>query len=69
MNSSAAQLTRAMRRAMARAKAAEALLIWYETTHGSEFGHDHHCPRQRLTTGGECTCGWDAFEEAYKATL
>jgi len=60
----------------ARAKAAEALLRWYETTHGNEFGHDHHCTYERFSgpppgrmvpTGQPCTCGWLAFLEAEAA--
>ena len=55
----------------------ELLYRWMETTHGNEFGHDHHCP---LTTDWQkgpwtdeagdpavCTCGWSAFRVAYDA--
>jgi hypothetical protein len=44
-----------------------ALYEWYETTHGNEFGHDHHCPQSREGTGrgeGDCSCGWMAFRDA-----
>lgn len=51
-----------------------ALYRWYETTHGNEFGHDHHCPYSVMGTlkgrgtrpadDKECSCGWDAFLEA-----
>jgi hypothetical protein len=47
---------------------AAALLHWYDTTHGNELGHDHHCPdsarEHRKGTTGECSCGWDAVVEA-----
>jgi hypothetical protein len=48
----------------------EALLNWYDTTHGNEFGHDHHCPApwsdepytQPIFDG--CTCGWSDVQRA-----
>lgn len=46
-------------------EAADALLCWFDTTHGNGFGHDHHCPLGRRETDPErCTCGWSAFELA-----
>ena len=46
-------------------EAADALLAWHDTTHGNEFGHDHHCPLSRRETDpARCTCGWSAFEAA-----
>ena len=47
-----------------------ALLDWYDTTHGNEFGHDHHCPapwndnpHARPIFDG-CTCGWSDVQRA-----
>jgi hypothetical protein len=51
-------------------EAALALLNWYDTTHGNEFGHDHHCPvpwddnPHTQTPDDRCTCGWSAFLRA-----
>ena len=48
------------------AEAARAVSDWYDTTHGSEFGHDHHCPLGRGDDAykpgdpKDCTCGWAA---------
>jgi hypothetical protein len=47
-----------------------ALLNWYDTTHGNNFGHDHHCPApwsdepytQPIFDG--CTCGWSDVQRA-----
>lgn len=64
-----------------RAEVAERLMVWMETTHGDEFGHDHHCPLPQFTKKGpwieepgeqqqdpeRCTCGWSAFRVAYDA--
>ena len=58
--------------------AADALLNWYDTTHGNEFGHDHHCPvpdrpnPHNAAPDERCTCGWSAFlvaDEARSAAL
>jgi len=38
-----------------RLAAAEACLVWYDTTHGNEFGHDHHCEAARWESPGELT--------------
>lgn len=58
---------------------ANLLLTWAETTHGNEFGHDHHCPHQsvadrkkgpwadEVATTDHCTCGWAPFRVAYDA--
>lgn len=50
-------------------KTALCLLEFYETTHGNEFGHDHHCPVGRTSKEpadtSACTCGWSLFEAAY----
>ena len=48
-------LLQSMYRVNARARAAEALLKWYETTHGNEFGHDHHCRGSRWESPGKRT--------------
>lgn len=52
-----------------RITAALALYHWYETTHGNEFGHDHHCHARmagvtKHSPDDACTCGWDAFLDA-----
>jgi hypothetical protein len=60
---------------------ADLLWTWAETTHGNEFGHDHHCrlPSAYVRKKGAwmedegepaedpkvCTCGWSAFRLAY----
>lgn len=52
---------------------ADALLDWYDTTHGNGFGHDHHCPApwneqyhtQPIFDG--CTCGWSDVQRAEQA--
>ena len=52
-----------------------AIQKWYDTTHGNDFGHDHHCVlsrdfERRMEPGdpAKCTCGWSdaylAFQEA-----
>jgi hypothetical protein len=55
-------------------KTALCLLEWVETTHGNEFGHDHHCPLRNGPEGpwvdepGDpdvCSCGWSLFRLAY----
>ena len=62
-----------------RAKAAEMLLRWAETTHGNEFGHDHHCPVQwdyqkawvEAVTEEDlkrCSCGWAEARQAMDAS-
>jgi hypothetical protein len=50
---------------------ADALLNWYDTTHGNEFGHDHHCPipwndrsPHQLEPNDRCTCGWTGVLKA-----
>jgi hypothetical protein len=51
----------------------DALLNWYDTTHGNGFGHDHHCPApwndqphtQPIFDG--CTCGWSDVQRADEA--
>jgi hypothetical protein len=50
-----------------RALAADALLTWYETTHGDTFGHDHHCPVPFAAPipDARCTCGWSLFMREY----
>jgi hypothetical protein len=60
---------------MTRNKVARLLLKWAETTHGNDFGHDHHCPEPTDYKVGawagdpgdpeRCTCGWSAFRLAY----
>lgn len=46
------------------ADVARALLYWYDTTHGNEFGHDHHCVGSRVfaerwtSMPEDCSCGW-----------
>jgi hypothetical protein len=61
-----------------RAAVAELLLTWAETTHGNDFGHDHHCPVSSFrdkkgpwaddnANPERCTCGWAAFRNAYDA--
>ena len=55
--------------------AADALLNWYDTTHGNEFGHDHHCPVPQTENphtavpDAGCTCGWSSFLHADAARL
>jgi hypothetical protein len=61
--------------ALQRVIVAGRLLLWAETTHGNDFGHDHHCPvptdykvgAWASPTGDPevCTCGWSAFRMAY----
>jgi hypothetical protein len=53
---------------------AEALLKWYDTTHGNEFGHDHHCPVRDDPASPHmgrpddaCTCGWSGVLRAATA--
>ena len=41
-------------------RTADALLHWYDTTHGNEFGHDHHCPVNPSRPDAPCSCGWSA---------
>lgn len=51
---------------------AHALLVWYDSTHGNVFGHDHHCPAPWLGDGKAftqpvfegCTCGWSKVQQA-----
>lgn len=44
---------------------ADALLNWYDTTHGDELGHDHHCPVDGSNDPeSRCTCGWTAVVNA-----
>lgn len=59
-----------------RARVADLLLRWSETTHGNEFGHDHHCPVTddygaawvgKVAADDGCTCGWSTFRLAYDA--
>jgi hypothetical protein len=52
-----------------RLTAALRLLDWYETTHGNDIGHDHHCMSSMKgpdhgDPGVPCSCGWDAFLDA-----
>jgi len=44
---------------LAVAEAARPILEWWDTTHGNEFDHDHHC-----RGADPCTCGWAAAEPA-----
>lgn len=65
-------------RAAANDRLGRALMNWYDRTHGNEFGHDHHCPLQRIQhqTGDlysvelatdACTCGWAEVIHAAQA--
>ena len=38
---------------------AEAVQRWFDTTHGNELGHDHHCLAGRKADM-PCNCGWAA---------
>lgn len=58
---------------------ADAVLYWYDTTHGNSFGHDHHCPVRATEEpfqeqpDDRCTCGWSgvlvAERERYEESL
>lgn len=56
---------------------AVAVLYWYDTTHGNEFGHDHHCPTgaayaanpHQLQPDDRCTCGWSGVLAAEQARV